>query len=204
MSRVFPAADLRFLWRVGAPCDRFRPEQSLKDDDETNGLGVIFLGLALALSGAYGMWTGWDYIQLERGWSLFIGGATAVSGGVVTMALGRVIGVLGARTRRQRFPRRRRRRGRVAFAGRADAPRAPNHSSGLSPPRRPSAAKVEAPTEVIATGRRSDLCDVFRRIGRSARPTARRRYPSLAALRRRRAEGAIGRRERADSRPRRS
>ena len=59
------------------------------------GLGVIFLGLALALSGAYGMWSGWDYIQLERGWSLFIGGATAVSGGVVTMALGRAIGVLG-------------------------------------------------------------------------------------------------------------
>jgi hypothetical protein len=60
-----------------------------------HGLGVTFLGLALALSGAYGMWTGWDYIQLERGWSLFIGGATAVSGGVVTMGLGRVIGVLG-------------------------------------------------------------------------------------------------------------
>ncbi|MFO1125641.1 MAG: hypothetical protein U1E25_10390 [Methylocystis sp.] len=60
-----------------------------------HGLGVFFLGLALALSGVYGMWTGWDYIQLERGWSLFIGGATAVSGGVVTMALGRAIGVLG-------------------------------------------------------------------------------------------------------------
>jgi len=59
------------------------------------GLGVIFLGLALALCGAYGMWSGWDYIQLERGWSLFIGGATAVSGGVVTIAIGRAIGVLG-------------------------------------------------------------------------------------------------------------
>jgi hypothetical protein len=60
-----------------------------------HGLGVIFLGLALALCGAYGMWAGWDYIQLERGWSLFIGGATAVSGGVVTIALGRAIGILG-------------------------------------------------------------------------------------------------------------
>lgn len=60
-----------------------------------HGLGVAFLGFALALAGLYGMWTGWDYIQLERGWSLFIGGATAVSGGVVTIALGRVIGVLG-------------------------------------------------------------------------------------------------------------
>ena len=60
-----------------------------------HGLGVTFLGLALALSGAYGMWSGWDYIQLERGWSLFIAGATAVSGGVVTIALGRAIGVFG-------------------------------------------------------------------------------------------------------------
>lgn len=60
-----------------------------------HGLGVIFLGLGLALCGFYGMWAGWDYIQLERGWSLFIGGATAVSGGVVTIALGRAIGVLG-------------------------------------------------------------------------------------------------------------
>lgn len=60
-----------------------------------HGLGVALLGLALALAGLYGMWSGWDYIQLERGWSLFIGGATAVSGGVVTIALGRVIGVLG-------------------------------------------------------------------------------------------------------------
>ncbi len=60
-----------------------------------HGFGVLLLGLALALSGLYGMWAGWDYIQLERGWSLFIGGATAVSGGVVTIALGRAIGVLG-------------------------------------------------------------------------------------------------------------
>jgi hypothetical protein len=60
-----------------------------------HGLGVAFLGLVLASAGLYGMWTGWDYIQLERGWSLFIGGATAVSGGVVTIALGRVIGMLG-------------------------------------------------------------------------------------------------------------
>jgi hypothetical protein len=60
-----------------------------------HGLGVTVLGLALAVAGIYGMWTGWDYIQLERGWSLFIGGATAVSGGVVTIALGRAIGMLG-------------------------------------------------------------------------------------------------------------
>ncbi|MGJ0394782.1 MAG: hypothetical protein ACR65U_00930 [Methylocystis sp.] len=60
-----------------------------------HGFGVILLGFALAVCGLYGMWAGWDYIQLERGWSLFIGGATAVSGGVVTIALGRVIGLLG-------------------------------------------------------------------------------------------------------------
>ncbi len=59
------------------------------------GWSVFAVGLLLALFGLYGMWAGWDHIQLERGWSQFIGGATAVSGGVVTMALGRVIDALG-------------------------------------------------------------------------------------------------------------
>lgn len=59
------------------------------------GWSVFAVGLLLALFGLYGMWVGWDQILLERGWSQFIGGATAVSGGVVTMALGRVIDALG-------------------------------------------------------------------------------------------------------------
>lgn len=56
-----------------------------------SGGGVTIAGLLLAGAGVYSMWTGWDLILLERGWSLFISGAVMVSGGVVTMALGRVI-----------------------------------------------------------------------------------------------------------------
>lgn len=58
---------------------------------KTSGWGVTLAGLLLACGGAYAMWTGWDMILLERGWSLFIAGSVAVSGGVVTIALGRVI-----------------------------------------------------------------------------------------------------------------
>jgi hypothetical protein len=55
------------------------------------GSGVAGAGFLLAAGGAYAMWTGWDMILLERGWSLFIAGSVALSGGVVTMALGRVV-----------------------------------------------------------------------------------------------------------------
>jgi len=34
---------------------------------------------------------GWDTIQLERGWSLFIGGAAILAGGAVVAALGQVV-----------------------------------------------------------------------------------------------------------------
>ncbi|WP_424362554.1 hypothetical protein [Methylocystis parvus] len=56
-----------------------------------SSLGVTALGLTLVAGGVYAMWTGWDMILLERGWSLFIAGSVALSGGVVTIALGRVI-----------------------------------------------------------------------------------------------------------------
>lgn len=49
--------------------------------------GVAGLGLTLALWGVAAMFEGWDKIQIERGWSLFISGAVAVSGGVVTLAI---------------------------------------------------------------------------------------------------------------------
>lgn len=59
------------------------------------GWAIFGLGLLLMLFGLYGMWSGWEHILIERGWSQFIAGATAVSGGAVTMALGRVVNVLG-------------------------------------------------------------------------------------------------------------
>ena len=59
-----------------------------------SGLGVTIAGLLLAVVGGFAMWTGWDMILVERGWSLFIAGAAAISGGVVTIALGRVVALL--------------------------------------------------------------------------------------------------------------
>lgn len=56
-----------------------------------SGWGVTVAGLLLAAGGVYAMLTGWDMILVERGWSLFIAGSVAISGGVVTAALGRVI-----------------------------------------------------------------------------------------------------------------
>ncbi len=61
-----------------------------------SGWGVIFFGLLLALGGIYGLWAGWDLIQLERGWSQFIAGSVALSGGVITIALGRILSVLAS------------------------------------------------------------------------------------------------------------
>ncbi len=137
------------------------------------GLGVIFLGLALALSGAYGMWSGWDYIQLERGWSLFIGGATAVSGGVVTIALGRAIGVLGRIAD-----------GAPATQANTAADSVKEEQAPQLQPRAPATTSPKPPVEVdryIASGSVyvmfSDGSIEVQTDG------AARRYPSLAALR---------------------
>jgi hypothetical protein len=53
--------------------------------------GVSALGVALAVCGVAAISRGWDIIQVERGWSLFIGGATALAGGAVVIALGQVV-----------------------------------------------------------------------------------------------------------------
>ncbi len=60
----------------------------------SSGGGVVAMGSLLVVCGLYGMWAGWDQILIERGWASFIAGATAISGGVVTIALGRVIAAL--------------------------------------------------------------------------------------------------------------
>ncbi len=52
---------------------------------------LTLLGFALALGGAAAMLRGWDIVQVERGWSLFIGGAAALSGGAVVIALAEVV-----------------------------------------------------------------------------------------------------------------
>jgi hypothetical protein len=55
---------------------------------------LTFFGFGLALGGATAMLRGWDIVQVERGWSLFIGGAAALSGGAVVIALAEVVGRL--------------------------------------------------------------------------------------------------------------
>jgi hypothetical protein len=82
--------------------------------------GVTALGLALAAGGVYAMSTGWDMILLERGWSLFIAGSVAVSGGIVTVALGAVIGQIARLS------------SKMTVAAAQDATLAP--ASGLSEP----------------------------------------------------------------------
>jgi hypothetical protein len=142
-----------------------------------HGLGVTVLGLALAVAGIYGMWTGWDYIQLERGWSLFIGGATAVSGGVVTIALGRAIGVLG-------------RIADQAPATQASAQQKPLDKESIEPSpstdREPAAARAPAkpPVEVDRYSAGGSVYVMYSDGSVEVQTDGRsQRYPSLAALR---------------------
>ncbi len=53
--------------------------------------GITLLGLVLAGGGAAAMNNGWDTIQVERGWSMFIAGAVALAGGAVVIAIGQVV-----------------------------------------------------------------------------------------------------------------
>lgn len=61
---------------------------------EFSGWDVMATGGLLALAGAYWLIAGWEHIQIERGWSQFIAGAMALSGGVITVAIGRLIRLL--------------------------------------------------------------------------------------------------------------
>jgi hypothetical protein len=52
---------------------------------------VLALGTLLALCGAFAISAGYGIIQVERGWAGVIAGATALSGGIVTIALGFIL-----------------------------------------------------------------------------------------------------------------
>lgn len=94
-------------------------------------------GLALALAGAWAMWSGWDIVQLERGWALFIAGATAFSAGSIVMAIARVIAVIGAATENRS----------EASPMPATAPVRQTPAKGV-PERSPRYDRSDAPTEV--------------------------------------------------------
>jgi len=48
---------------------------------------ALVVGVALALLGARWMWTGWDIVQAERGWTAVIAGSVMLSGGLVVAML---------------------------------------------------------------------------------------------------------------------
>ncbi len=52
---------------------------------------VFVLGLILVGGGAWGIVRGSQYIQIEQGWSSVISGSVAVTGGVLTLAVGFVL-----------------------------------------------------------------------------------------------------------------
>lgn len=64
---------------------------------------IIGLGMLLLAGGAYALITGAPYVQLEFGWAKVIAGTTALSAGVVTMALGAIHHRLGALARDSRL-----------------------------------------------------------------------------------------------------
>lgn len=118
--------------------------------------GVTALGLSLAAGGVYAMWTGWDMILLERGWSLFIAGSVALSGGVMTIALGRVIAHLA-------------RLGSGTAAATVDAPQdvwpapVPAQTESQPLPEEPQSApaKSEAPPSAEQAFEKPDFSSIF-------------------------------------------
>ncbi|MDR3463224.1 MAG: hypothetical protein P4L76_13005 [Beijerinckiaceae bacterium] len=56
---------------------------------------VFALGVALSICGALSIYFGYGIVEIERGWTGVIAGATALTGGIVVIALGLVIKGLG-------------------------------------------------------------------------------------------------------------
>src|SRR5438309_3234984 len=58
--------------------------------------GVFALGIILIVGGAWAIWHGSGYVQLEWGWSSVISGSVAATGGVLAVAIGTVLQRLDA------------------------------------------------------------------------------------------------------------
>ncbi len=100
---------------------------------------ICILGLALAIAGGASVVHGYNYIQADWGWQAIIAGATAVSGGIVTIALGAVLTSLVSI--RRAFDRSR----AAPAVGTAVEPSLPVAMVETPPP--PLAADVERPLE---------------------------------------------------------
>lgn len=166
-----------------------------------SGAVVSIAGLLLAGGGVYAMSTGWDMVQLERGWSLFISGSVMLSGGVVTLALGRVIAHLArlgaaqlasaaapAKVEATETPAPRPKAEAVApkapVAPAAPDPKRPPLSQILKSLRDPPPPPPDAPTEVdrYEAGGSTYIMMSDGSVEVHG-PDGRHRYPSLAALR---------------------
>jgi hypothetical protein len=55
---------------------------------------LLILGIALVFAGAFSIYSGYGIIEVERGWASVIAGATALTGGVITIALAWILGSL--------------------------------------------------------------------------------------------------------------
>jgi hypothetical protein len=158
---------------------------------------VSLAGLLLGVGGVAAMSNGWEMIQVERGWSLFISGAMALAGGTIVIALGQVVARLDelvAVREERKGPQARppanpapsentQPRERVAQAPSAQAPNAPAPSVQPPAPRRQEQAQSE-PVEVdrYVSG---DVTYVMYSDGavEVRTPDGAQRYASLAELR---------------------
>jgi hypothetical protein len=52
---------------------------------------LLILGIALVLVGGYSIYSGYGIIEIERGWASVISGATALTGGVIVIALAWIV-----------------------------------------------------------------------------------------------------------------
>ncbi len=55
---------------------------------------LLIVGIALVFVGGYSIYSGYGIIEVERGWASVIAGATGLTGGVITIALARVLASL--------------------------------------------------------------------------------------------------------------
>jgi hypothetical protein len=134
------------------------------------------MGAALVLAGAYGMWYGWDIILNERGWSAYIAGAVMLSGGVVTIALGRVIAYL---SRLAPLPEQ-----DPAPLASASAPEPAPTLREAPPSEAPAPERGGEPTEVDRYANGDEIYTMFSDGSvEVSGPRGFRRFPSLAALR---------------------
>lgn len=113
-----------------------------------NGLKwlVAALGSTLLCWGVWAMWTGWGVVQVERGWSLFIGGAATLGAGAVILSVAGLMARIDAL-------------GANMAAATAAALRAPPASAPVAIPQKTADAapvRPAAPSAAKATARVSD------------------------------------------------